>query len=71
MDTELVNRLSAELGRLFQRQMEVLKGSTVARLTPLEVQEYAQRRERICELCAELSHSKGQLVVDSLGIGNS
>ena len=63
MDTEMVDRISAELGRLFQRQMEVLEGSTVAPLTPLEVQEHAQRRERICELCAELCHLKGQLVV--------
>lgn len=63
MDTELINQISAELGRLFQKQMEVLKGSTVVRLTPLEVQKYAQRRERICELCAELSTSKGQPVV--------
>jgi len=39
--------------------MEVLKASTVRRLTPLEIQKHAKRRERICELCAELSRSKG------------
>jgi hypothetical protein len=59
MDTERVDQLSAELGHLFQRQMEVLKASTVRRLTPLEIQKHAKRRERICELCAELSRSKG------------
>jgi len=63
MDNYRVNRISIELGHLFQQQMEALKASGVARLTPTEVQTYDKRRERICELCAELAELKGSVAV--------
>jgi hypothetical protein len=61
MDNDCVNQISIELGHLFQQQMEALKASTIARLTPTEVQNHEKRRERICELCAELAALKGSV----------
>jgi hypothetical protein len=63
MDSDRVNQISIELGHLFQQQMEALKASAVAPLTPKEVQNYNNRRERICRLYVELVELKGPVAV--------
>jgi hypothetical protein len=53
------NRISTELGSLFQEQLAALQASATVHLTAEGVRDYDKRRRRICEICEELAKSKG------------
>ena len=53
MEPEETTQIIAEAIRLMDFQVEVLKG-TLAEMTVSQVHEYAERRDRIGQLCLEL-----------------
>jgi len=53
MEPEETTQIIAEAIRLMNLQVEVLKG-TLVEMTVSQVHEYAERRDRIGQLCLEL-----------------
>ena len=53
MESDKTTRITEEIIRLMDLQVEVLKG-TLAEMTVNQVHEYAERRDRIGQLCLEL-----------------
>ena len=53
MESDKTTQITAEVIRLMDLQVEVLKG-TLAEMTVSQVHEYAERRDRIGQLCLEL-----------------
>jgi len=53
MESAKTTQITDEVIRLMDLQVEALKG-TVAEMTASQVQEYAERRDRIEQLCLEL-----------------
>ena len=53
MESDKTTQVTHEVIRLMDLQVEVLKGS-LAEMTVSQVQEYAERRNRIGELCRDL-----------------
>jgi hypothetical protein len=49
-----ISQITAELGRLFQQQIELTKWEAFVGFTPAEMQEYNRVVERIRELYVEL-----------------
>jgi len=54
MESNKTTQITAEVIRLMDLQVEVLKAS-VAEMTVSQVQEYAERRDRIGQLCSDLA----------------
>ena len=53
MESDKTTQITAEVIRLMDLQVEVLKG-TLAEMTVSQVHDYAERRDRIGQLCLEL-----------------
>ena len=53
MESDKTTQITYEVIRLMDLQVEVLKG-TLAEMTVSQVHEYAERRDRIGQLCLEL-----------------
>ena len=53
MESDKTTQITAEVIRLTDLQVEALKG-TLAEMTVSQAQEYAERRDRIGQLCLEL-----------------
>jgi hypothetical protein len=50
-----VTKITDEIGKLLDLQSELFKKGNVHKLAPEELNEYHSRRERIRQLCSELS----------------
>ena len=53
MESDKTTQITDEVIRLMNLQVEVLKG-TLVEMTVSQVHEYAERRDRIGQLCSEL-----------------
>ena len=53
MESDKTTQITDEVIRLMDLQVEVLKG-TLVEMTVSQVHEYAERRDRIGQLCLEL-----------------
>jgi len=53
MESDKTTQITAEVIRLMDLQVEVLKG-TLVEMTVSQVHEYAARRDRIGQLCLDL-----------------